>query len=557
MRLFCVVLEMTKATAQWIPTTAFLIPFVFSSILGLLACGEKPRTDAHIDFPIATHYPKRDGSRPDTHRKEPPGWGHFSASTTDPTAPTRDQVHRAARRWGEAGACPVDIYNHIDSLRSGVPRLQVVNNVLIGQSLWTFFVGPGWQKGESRPILILTCPPNEASNNGCVYGNDRGLELPEAVARAGKMGHPIVLAFVNRGGLESLGNHPDVMQSVGEGIVFAKQHLDIDPNRIVFAGQSLGGASALIWGANPLNLDYKTAGIFAFASPTNCATLLNLPRGTFPASGRLAAASLFADRTSVRAASESDMQILRDCLAGSQNPDSLAARSPIAHIDRYKNIYLALGWRTHDPLVGPQEGFDFVQALEKAAIPYYAEFTLGGPQGPSQGVKAAFEQFLRREFGLSSEELPRGRSWVRESFGNDKRTGTTIDDGSPIWTVFPQTTTASLDNAIYVGAPDGSDVYVMAEGVGDDPVTWYETDTRVEWDYVRVNLPVPPRPGRYKWTVVIGNAEMPNDSVLPSGAKRQSPDPETLVLDSVGGITRSSDPSDNARTFGHAWVWPY
>jgi hypothetical protein len=549
-----------KASLQWDRIFPSVTPFFLFCLLGLMACGEKLRYDSHIDFPIVTHYPKRYGTKPDKLRKDPPGWGNFSASITDHTAPSRNHVLNAIKRLEEEGDCPVDIYNHIDSLRSSVARLQVVNNVMIGQSLWTFFVGPRWKKKGGSTILVVSGRSGTASNNSATYGDGGGLNLPEAVAKAGRMGNPFVLAFVNSGGRESQGNHPDIIRSVGEGIAFAKQHLGIDDQRVIFAGQSRGAAAALIWGANPHQFGYKTAGIFASAPPINYATLSDEANGTFPMLASLVAAEFSPNRKSNRVAGDEHnrtMHILRDCMAGSQNPDTLKSRSPIAQIDRYKNVYLALGWRTHDPLVGPREGFEFVKALDKDDIPYFAEFTLGRAGDNSQGIKKALWQFLQKAFGETSEELPLGRTWNRWLGGKGKRHFQIIDEGSPIWTVFPKITTGSRDHAIYVGGPDGSEVYLMAKRVGGDPVVWHEADVTIEWDYVRIDLPSPPQPGRYKWTIVVGNAEIPDEAVLTDGENEPSALPETLVLEKERDIGQVFDPYEKTSTFGHAWVWPY
>ncbi|MBT3604883.1 MAG: hypothetical protein HN521_17620 [Candidatus Latescibacteria bacterium] len=529
------------------------------ALLLIIGCGEKPRFESHFEFPIVTHYPQQGGAKADKNRKSPPGWGNFSNVTTDHTAPTRDRVIRSIQRWERSGDCPVDIYNHIDSLKSNVPRLQVINNVIIGKSLWTFFVSPNWKKDQSDYILVVSGRTGSSSNNSTAYGGGGPLKLPEQVAKAGIMGYPFILAFVNQGGRESQGNHPDVLKSVGEGITFAKQNFHIDDQRIVFAGKSRGAASALIWGANPSNLNYKTAAIFAHASPTNYGTICYQPNGTFPILGSLVAAELSPNHKPNWIPSEEhnrQMHILRDCMAGSQKPDTMKTRSQIALVDQYKDIYLALGWSTHDPMVGPQEGFDFVQALDNANVPYFSEFTLSGTHSNSQGVRNAFGKFMRNQVGISTEELPTGRAWNQMIQKKDKHQYKVLEDGSPVWTVFPQITTANRDNAIYVGAPDGSQVYILAKKVGGD-VTWLEEDTKVEWDYVRVDLPPPPEPGRYKWTIVVGNVEIPDEAISTRDSKGKPLPAETRVLEKERYIDELFDRSENARTFGHAWEWPF
>lgn len=543
-----------EKTSRWVHVLLVMV-------LTILGCREKPIYDSQIDFPIVTHFPEEGGTKADTNRKQPPSWGNYSAVTTDHTAPDWDQVIQSVKRWEKSGECPVDLYNHIDSLKSNVPRLQVINNVIIGKTLWTFFVGPNWKQNEGPYILVVSGRPGTASNNSSAYGGGGPLKLPEKIAQAGMKGHPVILAFVNQGGRESQGNHPDVLTSIGEGITFAKEKFRIDNQRVVFTGKSRGAASALIWGANPLNLDYKTAGIFAHTPPTDYGAICYQPNGTFPQLGSLVAKELSPNHKPNWVAGtehNTQMQILRNCMAGSQQPDTMKTRSPIAYINRYKDTYLALGWSTHDPVVGPQEGFNLVQALDEANIPYFAEFTLGGTHSNSQGVKTAFEQFMKTLLGQSTDPLPTGRTWNSLTIKNEKQQYQILEDGSPVWTVMPQITTANRNNAIYVGAPDGSEVYALAEHVDNEDVTWIEIDTKVEWDYVRIDLPTPPQPGRYKWIIIVANVEIPHTSVLNFDPNKDEPEPiETLVLENERYIHELYNQSENARTYGHAWIWPY
>ena len=63
-----------------------------------LGCSEQPRFDSVIDFPIVTHYPESGGVKADRQRRDPPGWGRYSAVVTDHNAPSKARVIRAVRR---------------------------------------------------------------------------------------------------------------------------------------------------------------------------------------------------------------------------------------------------------------------------------------------------------------------------------------------------------------------------------------------------------------------------------------------------------------------------
>jgi len=519
-----------------------------------LGCSEQPRFDSFIDFPIVTHYPESGGVKADRDRQDPPGWGRYSAVVTDHNAPLKARVIRAVRRWEDAGECPVDVYNHMDSLKSGVARMQVINNVVIGKILWTFFVGANWKREGGPYILVVSGRTGTSSNNSTAYGGGGPLKLPEMVAKTSLDGHPFILAFVNQGGRESRGNHPEVMQSIGEGIAFAKAQFGIDDQRVVFAGKSWGGASALMWGANPLSLSYKTAGIFAHVTPTNYGTVCYQPTGTFPQLGSLVAKELTGKMGWMAGADhEVGMRILRDCMAGSQDPDTMRSRSQIAQIERFRDVYLAVGWSTHDPSIGPSQGFDFCQASDEAGVEYYAEFTLGGEHRNSQGVTRVFEKFMKGLLvGEIPKDLPVGQMWNRYVVEKGKRRYEDVETGSPVWTILPQITTAKRDNAVYVGAPEGSEIYLWAAEVSGKGV-WVEVDTTVALDYVRVDLPSPPAPGRYRWSIAVGNIVLENSARIVDEQGNVLP-PETEVLAEERYI---HELEGKTRTFGHAWVWPY
>jgi len=516
-------------------------------------CAEKPLFDSQIEFPIVTHYPEPGGVKADRERQKPPGWGRYSAVVTDHNTPSWTRVIRSVKRWEKAGDGPVNIYNHLDSLKSGIAQMQVVNNVVIGKTLWTFFVGPGWKRDGGPYILVVSGRTGTSSNNSTAYGGGGPLKLPEAVIEMGAKGYPFVGAFVNQGGRESQGNHPDVMRSVGEGIAFSKAHFNIDDQKVVFAGKSRGGASALMWGANPLNLNYKTAGIFAHAAPTNYGTACYQPNGTFPQLGSLVAKELTGKVDWMAGAEhEEGMRVLRDAMAGSQNPDTMKSRSQIAQIENYRDVYLAVGWGTHDPLIGPSQAFDFCEELNRAGIEYYAEFTLGGEHRNSQGVTRAFEKFMACLVkGEKPEDLPLGQTWNQQVYEKGKRRFRDVESGSPVWTILPKMTTARRSNVVYVGAPEGSEVYLWAVEINGKGV-WVEVDTTVALDYVRVDLP-PPNPGRYRWGIAIANIELENTAHITDNQGKVLP-PETVVLEKERFI---DEVARDVRTFGHAWVWPF
>ena len=531
------------------------LQIVFLGLVVFIGCRAQPRYDSHIDFPIVTQFPDLGGTEADRRRKDPPGWGNYSAVVTDHTAPSWDRVVRAVQRWENQGGCPVDVYNSMGSLRSGVARVQVVNNVAIGQSLWTFFVGPNWKQDGGPYVLVVSGRSGTSSNSSSAYGGTGPLKLPDGVAQSGTAGYPFILAFVNQGGRESQGNHPDVLKSVEKGIAFAKAQFGVDDQKVVFAGKSRGAASALMWGANPLGLAYKTAGIFAHAAPTNYGTVCDQPNGTYPGLGGLVVKELARKPNWIPDQAHAErMQVLRDCMAGSQDPDTMRSRSQIAQVERFRDVYLAVGLGTHDPGVGIEQGFDFCQTLDSLEVDYFVEFTLGGGHKNSQGVKRAFDLFMRRlVMGEIDEELLLGRTWNREAMRNERTVYSEVEDGSPVWTVFPEITTANRENAVYVGAPDGSEVYILVKTADGDAV-WMEYDGKIEWDYVRVDLPKPPGPGRYRWTIFVGNVEIPDEAILKHGKNGKPLPPETLVLTEERFI---HELAQDTHTFGHVWVWPY
>ncbi|MDP6039682.1 MAG: hypothetical protein QGG64_14120, partial [Candidatus Latescibacteria bacterium] len=293
---------------------------------------------------------------------------------------------------------------------------------------------------------------------------------------------------------------------------------------------------------------------FAHVTPTNYGTVCYQPTGTFPQLGSLVAKELTGKMGWMAGADhEVGMRILRDCMAGSQDPDTMRSRSQIAQIERFRDVYLAVGWSTHDPSIGPSQGFDFCQASDEAGVEYYAEFTLGGEHRNSQGVTRVFEKFMKGLLvGEIPKDLPVGQMWNRYVVEKGKRRYEDVETGSPVWTILPQITTAKRDNAVYVGAPEGSEIYLWAAEVSGKGV-WVEVDTTVALDYVRVDLPSPPAPGRYRWSIAVGNIVLENSARIVDEQGNVLP-PETEVLAEERYI---HELEGKTRTFGHAWVWPY
>lgn len=538
----------------WIATGTTV---VFAVLFGLSQTGlgdQEARHGSHVAFPVVTHYPEPGGHEADRRRRDDLGWGRFNASVTDHVAPTRERVMAAVRRWEKVGGRPVDVYNDVRSVKSGVDRLQVVNNVVVEQSLWTFFIGQNW-RADGGPYLLVVCgSTGTSSNNSRAYGGRGGaLRLPDEVARRGAAGTPFILAFANLGGRESQGLHPDALRSAGAGIAFARDRFNIDADRVVFAGKSRGGMGALTWGANPLGLDYGTAAIFAHSSATDWGEILYQPDGTWPFVGSLAAAELSPERKPIwqpGSEHEARMGRMRDVMAGSTDPAIMRSRSPLGRVASYRGAYLAVGWGTHEPNIGPAQWFSFCQALEDADIPFYAQFTLAGGHWNSEGVSGAFDRYLTQALTGAADDLPTGRHWNAWSETDEDAGAHGAVEGDPVFTILPRVTSPGRPNAVYVGAPDGSRVQLAA--LTESGEAWVDTALTIGRDFARVDLTVP-LPGRYRWRFEVDGVTIPDSAIVQRDDEGRPVPPVTVVREDDGPIRLFGSPR-GARAFGHAWV---
>ncbi|MBT4138102.1 MAG: hypothetical protein HOE48_09310, partial [Candidatus Latescibacteria bacterium] len=57
--------------------------------------------------------------------------------------------------------------------------------------------------------------------------------------------------------------------------------------------------------------------------------------------------------------------------------------------------------------------------------------------------------------------------------------------------------------------------------------------------------------------IVVGNVEIPDEAISTRDSKGKPLPAETRVLEKERYIDELFDRSENARTFGHAWEWPF
>ena len=546
--------------ACWRGPLAFFIlfaPGVVTGVLWFLVYSNERELDSSAEFPIVTHHPSPGGTQPDRRRRDDLGWGRFNNSITEPSTPSREQVQEKIRYLERTATCSVEIFNSAKLVNSGVKRLQVVNNMVIGRTLWTFFLSPGWKQDGGPYALIVSGNPGTTPNNGRVYGTGKDVvSLPEDVALAGMTGYPVVGAVVNCGGRESQGNHPEVLKSIGEGIRFAREQFNADSKRVIFVGKSRGGAAALMWGANPLGLEYKTIAIFAHSPPTDFGLFTEIPVGTFPLFGALTSEIFSPDESKEWQFDDQFQERLQTgfkCYSGSTSQSEMTSRSPIAHVDKLKGIYLALGFGTHDPLVNVDQAFSFVHALETGGIEHFVEFTLGGGHWNSRGVRSAYENYTRKLLTGAEIELPKGRHWnrYRQSPTRKKEVYDPVKE-QPVWAIFPVVTTPQRPNSVYVGAPVGSRVRIVASAKSSGQ-SWIATEKEIEKDYIRINLSVPPSSARYIWQIEIDGKQIPVSAIISYDAQGRKILPETLVIASERSLPEAIIPGED-RAFGLAWV---
>ncbi len=319
---------------------------------------------AQSGYPVVTHYPAAGGTQADTTRRAVPAYENYSASVTDETMPSQQEFNTARQLVFQAAGAQATFLNDPAGLVEGAATIQIVNNWPIGAALYTVAFPVNWRRTGSYPI-VLSGNPTTYSNNYRVF---RGQEAGVLGFGAGR---GFIAAFSNAGGIESQGVSDNVLRSVGQALdTFAT--LGGDKHRVITGGFSRGASTAMVWAANPLDLDYTVIAVFGHALPTNMLEAVTAPYATYPWLG------WFSDLvTNDPSQSRYDHvppphTLPNNLLQILTGQGTAEARTPSVVIERLRGKQLAFSVATHDSIVPYKTGVAFTRALEAAGIPHMA-----------------------------------------------------------------------------------------------------------------------------------------------------------------------------------------
>jgi len=414
--------------------------------------------------PIPTHFPDAFGG--DNGPGLPPdqlAWEHYSNALTDVAAGDA-QVESFVALMETATNHGVAILADPSDLEIGSSRTQILVNLRLGASLATVFLPPGWDPSRRVPILF-SGEPSGGGNNGRLFGNQIRFTAtgPEYGIYAGLSQGGLITVVHNAGGVPSQGTTPDVIDDVGCAIAWIDANLGGDAQRVVFAGKSRGGSTALTWGANPHRLPYATIGIFSHVPIWDGAVLATLPPSMFQINIHGLAEALFTEDAFYESSHPGAMDVLLRALqiitpdGSTASLGTLDARSQLAAIASVPA--LAVCFATHDGYQLPASNVEMLHDLDAAGARYHAEILIRGPHVdcPATGDKlAAYAQWLA---GLASAppELT-GRTFtlsprIGESGETTSMPGTTT---LPRFGYFPVQLEATRRGEVHVCGPPGT-----------------------------------------------------------------------------------------------------
>ena len=414
-------------------------------------------------------------------------WGQFSNAVDDPAAPSPTEVAFAAGLFESRAQTGVSIVNHPDDLVVGSTLTQILVNVRFDHSLITVFLPPGWDPTQHVPI-VMSGNPGATSNNARIFqlgnnaeGGSSNLKYGLNAAIAGKAGAPFIAVYSNVGGALSHGFHPDVLRDVGCQLAWIDQTLGGDRDKVVFVGKSRGGGAALTWGANPLDLDYTTVGVFAHVPIWRDSFIAERPLPFLIESLAPVASYFFTPAAMYEHNSPGAADVtakLLDSLSPEGTVEGVRAIEPaalVAGLVDVPAISVCLG--THDPELPSSGDIDLLQQLEGRAIPHHAELTLRGTHTDCPGVANRFDAYLRYLVGLGPEPTITGTTWtLAPRIGEgDPSSPTMIPTGAalPWWGLLMPLVETSSQVEVHVCGPGGT--VTVTGTLGDASVLMTET----------------------------------------------------------------------------------
>ncbi len=161
-------------------------------------------------------------------------------------------------------------------------KIQIVNNVIYGNSLFTVILPPHWSKSGNYPVKLGGW--GWGRDNVAMYSQkltDDAVDVGRSVSNQFN-GKGLIVVRSNTGGREGQGVHSNAMRDVGQFMEHVMSKYGADLDRVVTEGTSRGGRVALAWGANPDHYNYNTVAIQAEVPPLDKIIMPMYTIPTFP-----------------------------------------------------------------------------------------------------------------------------------------------------------------------------------------------------------------------------------------------------------------------------------
>lgn len=471
--------------------------------------------EGDIDFPIATHYPNLGDGEPTPKRGAGEvAYGVYHNRETDYYAPDRGKVDFFvnAARLGMRGA-PLRLLNDFDAAEEGIEAVQVINNVPIAGALYTIFLPPGWVRDGNYPV-VLSGNGAGTSNNRRLYG-DMEIYAPIIVwnsTQAERGG--LILAISNCGGTESQGIDEPTLRSVGAFYDFIAENGG-DKYNAVTTGGSRGGGTALVWAANPLDLDYTVRAAFAHVPPTHYGTLGTTSIITYPALGGIAdlvlgeGGSRFDEGPSTM---ETRLQEALSILAGTGDVEAANARGAIGLAEQLRGKQIAISEGTHDGFFQLALFLAFDRRLTELDIDHATAIILGDGHNMSTWLYDLTLNYLDAIASGEEYTVPSGRFYFIKTDEGQVR----LEDflGAPVeelpFTVeIPARSGVGLPIDVSACGGVGREFSITVTGPGGD-VAWEASEVLDETECATFRLDTPQEVGVYTWAFTYDGETIPS-----------------------------------------------
>ncbi len=532
-----------------------LIALLLIALPGLVnAQGEAPILAA------ATHYPDFGGTDPAPDDALTPAYGVYNNRENDYEAVNAQRVEAVLRRIEQEIGLDVVALNDWADVVEGGEALQIVNNVPVEGALYTIFLPPTWTRQAEMAVLLSGNGAGNSNNNRLYIDNEI---IPAQVAalsvEGGRIG--LIVAISNCGGTESQGVDEVTQRSVGAFLDFIDQNGG-DKTNVITAGGSRGGGSALVWAANPLDLDYEVHGVFAAVPPTHYGTLSQTSILTYPSMagiGTMVSHDPDSWRYDGGRWNPENVGLFLEVLLGTDDPAEADARGPIGLAERLAGKQVVLAYGAHDAYFPLSTFLEYDRRLTELDIHHTTIITLAHGHENSDYFMRLLLLYLDGTTRGLKLAVPRGRFYfIDMDPRNDQQQplGAFLQDRGieadaselPVIAQFPYR--AGVGNPVTVevcGTP--GDAITLTASLDDaaslgEEVTYTLAATIDETECVNETVAWPGGPGEYRWALTVNG-----ESVDPTNTPAR--DSQGCGLPAVTIVTEDQPHPETTYAFNH------